>query len=112
MYSVGIKELKENPAALGRNLERREIALITKRGRPIGIVLPWDDRILEMGYRQTLALEAYADGMLTLGQLAEVLGRKRAETLELLGQLGVATIERSDADLDEELSALRSSSGE
>jgi predicted HTH domain antitoxin len=112
MYSIGIKELKENPSALGRELERREIALITKRGRPIGIALPWDDRILEAGYRQTLAIEAYSEGMLTLAQLADVLARSRAETLELLGRLGIATIERSDAELDEELTALRSHAGE
>jgi predicted HTH domain antitoxin len=108
MFSIGMKELKNNPKELGDHLEHSEPALITRRGRPIGIAVPWDDAILENGYRQTLAVRAFEEGTLTLGQLAEAMGLSREEALKLLGTLGIPYIERDAEELEEELAVLHS----
>jgi len=108
MFSIGMKELKNNPKNLGDHLEHKELALITKRGKPIGIALPWDDSILGQGYRQTLAVRAFEGGALTLGQLADTMEISREEALMLLKTLGIAYIQRDAEELEEELEVLRS----
>ena len=107
MTAIGIKELKDNPSVLTRTLESHNLSLLTKRGTPIGIALPWDDAIFENGYKQTLIVEAYRAGQISLSQLARSLKISTEMALEMMGRLGICMI---DGDIDDEIamvSALR-----
>ncbi|MGE4294171.1 MAG: UPF0175 family protein [Campylobacterales bacterium] len=112
MLTVGIKELKDNPAILTRSLEAHDISLLTKRGSPIGLALPWDDAIFANGYKETLAVNAYKAGLLTLSQLARTLGKSLEETLDLTAQLGILLIDHDAAETDREIEAARTIAGE
>lgn len=103
MQSVGIKDLQTNPAVMTRSLERDEFVLITKRGKPLGIAAHFEDQFLTHEFRDWISIKAYEQGDLSLGQLGEVLGRTRSQTLELLGVLGIAT---ADYDLSEDLETI------
>lgn len=106
MLSVGIKELKDNPSMLTRAAEDGELSILTKRGKPIGIMLPWSDEIMVKGYKEALSFEAYKNGLLTLSQLSEIIKKDKAETLQILGKMNIAYIDHQKTDIDEELAVL------
>lgn len=106
MLSVGIKELKDNPAILTRAAEDGELSILTKRGKPIGIMLPWSDEIMIKGYKEALSFEAYKDGLLTLSQLSQVIKMSKPQTLEILGKMNIAYIDHRKEEIDEELAVL------
>lgn len=105
MTTIGIKELKDNPAILTRTLEDHDVSLLTKRGHPIGIALPWDDAIFENGYKQTVLIEAYREGSISLSQLARSMKISTEEALEMTGLLGIFMI---DGDVEDEISMAHS----
>jgi predicted HTH domain antitoxin len=76
------------------------VSLLTKRGHPIGIALPWDDAMFENGYRQTVLIDGYKEGNLSLSQLARALEMTTEDALEMVGKLGISMI---DGDLEDEI---------
>jgi antitoxin (DNA-binding transcriptional repressor) of toxin-antitoxin stability system len=111
MLSVGIKELKDNPSMLTKAAQEGELSILTKRGKPIGIVLPWSDEIMIKGYKETLSFEAYKNGLLTLSQLSEIIKKEKAQTLQILGKMNIAYIDHQKTDIDEELAVLEKMRG-
>ncbi len=103
MQTLGIKSLQTNPALLTRSLESGEYSLITKRGEPIGIAVGFSSKIIDEGLQRFLALKAYENGDLSLGELASSLALTRLQTLETVGKLGIVT---ADYSLDDELTSL------
>lgn len=93
MQSIGIKELQINPAKLTNCLEAHEYSLITKRSKPIGIALAFDDEILTLGLQKALLFDAYRNSLLSLGQLSQSLKISKKETLLTLSLMGIDVIE-------------------
>ncbi len=88
METIGIKDLQVNPAKLTRALEAKEYALITKRSKPIGIAIAFDDAIIADGLQKALVIDAYAKGDLSLGQLCTALDIQKQEALKMLSLMG------------------------
>ncbi len=101
MLTIGIKELKNNPSILTKGVEDRdEYLFISKRGKPIAVAMSLDNEVFDHGFKKWVLIKAYKKGDLSLGQLAKALEQSYADTMEMLGVLGVAVI---DYDLDDEL---------
>ncbi len=101
MLTIGIKELKNNPSILTKGVEDRdEYLFISKRGKPIAVAMSLDNEVFDHGFKKWVLIKAYKKGDLSLGQLAKALEQSYADTMEMLGTLGVAVI---DYDLDDEL---------
>ena len=105
MQTIGIKDLQINPATLTRALESREYTLITKRSKPLGIALAFDDKIVTEGLRTALMIDAYQKSLLSLGQLSKALEMPKRETMKMLSLSGIDVI---DYDFKEELEDLDS----
>lgn len=103
MNVIGIKELQSNPGKLSHCLQNDEYLLITRRGEPLGVALPFSTQLMENGLKSWMSLKAFQTGDLSLGQLGKVLGKNKHETLELLGQLNIPL---ADYDLQEDLQTL------
>ena len=108
MQTVGIKELKTNPSVLSKAFDRRDYLLITRRGQPIGIATPFDDQMLDFGYRKWLALRAFQAGDLSLGQVARVFEKDKQQMMQLLAEFGVPL---ADYDLQEDLDTISALGG-
>jgi hypothetical protein len=93
MQTIGIKELQINPAILTKSLEARKYSMITKRSKPIGIAIAFDDEVLTLGLQKALLLEAYKNSLLSLGQLSKSLKVSKKETLLLLSLMGIDVID-------------------
>jgi len=93
MQTVGIKDLQVNPAKLTRSLEADEYTMITKRSKPIGLALSFNDTIITKGLKTSLMLDAYKKGLLSLGQVAEALNISKEKAMKLLSTMGIDVVE-------------------
>jgi len=98
--TIGIKELQTNPALLTRSLEADEYTMITKRSKPIGMALSFDDAIITSGLKTALMIDAYKKGYLSIGQLANALEMKQKEVMKLLSLMGMDVI---DYDFEDDI---------
>jgi len=105
MQTIGIKDLQINPATLTKALEAKEYTLITKRSKPIGIALAFDDKIVTEGLKTALMIDAYQKSLLSLGQLSKALDISKREMMKMLSLWGIDVI---DYDFKDELKDLDS----
>jgi antitoxin (DNA-binding transcriptional repressor) of toxin-antitoxin stability system len=105
MQTIGIKELKTNPAVLTKAMEAKEHLLISKRGKPFSLATALDDPLFDLGLKTWLLTRAYASGGLSLGQLARALDKSYADIAKLLTLLNIPVL---DYDLADELDTLES----
>ena len=105
MQTIGIKELKTNPAALTKAMEAQKYLLISKRGKPFALATALDSPLFDLGLKTWLLTRAYADGGLSLGQLARALDKSYSDIAKLLSLLNIPVL---DYDLADELDTLES----
>lgn len=106
MQTIGIKDLQTNPAILTRSLEANEYAMITKRSKPIGIAISFEDAIITDGLKTALMADAYQKGYLSLGQVSEALSLPKEKTIKMLSALGIDIIAYDFKDDLEEIESL------
>ncbi len=105
MQTIGIKDLQINPAILTRSLEAEEYTMITKRSKPIGIAISFDDKIVTQGLKTALMVDAYKNGYLSLGQVAKALDLSKEKTMKILSTMGVDVI---DYDFEDDMKSMDS----
>ena len=98
MQTIGIRDLQINPATLTKALEAKEYTLITKRSKPLGIALAFDDKIVTQGLKTALMIEAYQKSLLSLGQLSKALNISKRETMKILSLCGIDVIDYNFKD--------------
>ena len=100
-----VRDLRQRSGKLLRDAENGRLALITKRGRPAILAVPFDERLLGLGLHRSLALGLYEERHLTLVQAARLAGLSAEEFVVLLGETGVPAADYPTEELDEELAA-------
>ena len=105
MQSVGIKEIKTNPAIISKAIENHQYLLISKRGKPIAIATALDDKVFDFGLKKWILIKAFENGSLSLGQLARALEQSYEKTVKLLDLLRIPLL---DYDLNDELDTIDS----
>jgi len=98
MQVLGIKMLQTNPSLLTKSFDKKEFTIVSKRNRPIGVALAFDDNILSLGLKRALLLEAYKSGYLSLGQLSHELNLSKKETMNMLSNMGIDVINYDFSD--------------
>lgn len=98
MQTIGIKDLQINPAVLTRSLESNNYAMITKRSKPIGLAVSFNEKIIDKGLKTALMIDAYQKGYLSLGQLCKALDIHKEKALKMLALMGADSIDYDFAD--------------
>jgi len=106
MDSFSIRDLRERTGELVRDAEAGRLSVVTKRGRPVFIAVPFDDALLEHGVNVALAVKLFADGVVTLSRAARVAGMSTEAFIETLGLLAVPVVDYPPGELDRELDRL------
>lgn len=104
MKTIGIRELQKNPSNITKWLENNEYTIITKRNKPIGITISFNDKIITNGLKTSLLIEAYQNSLITLGEIAKVLNMSKEEVIKFLSTLGIDII---DYDFNEDLETIK-----
>jgi predicted HTH domain antitoxin len=105
MQTIGIKDLQVNPAILTRSLEADEYTMITKRSTPIGLAISFSDSIITDGLKTSIMVDAYKQGLLSLGQVAKALEMPKEKVMKMLSMMGIDVI---DYDFKDDLKSLDS----
>lgn len=105
MTTYSSRDLRENPAPMLRDLEAGQSPVITLRGTPVGIVVPFD-LVVEGGARLGLAIRLYAAGAVSLGTAARIAERSVEEFMEQVGRAGVVDVFSDVTRLEEDVAAL------
>jgi len=103
MNIIGIKDLQKNPTKLSQSFAQDDYLLITQKGKPVGVAVPFSHHLMEQGLQSWMSLKAFQSGHLSLGQLATILQKNKSETLKMLGQLNIPI---ADYDLAEDLQTI------
>ena len=93
MKAIGIRELQKNPSLMTKWLENKEYTIITKRNKPIGITISFDDNIITQGLKTSFLVEAYQNSLISLGELAKALNMNKKEIMKFLSSMGVDIID-------------------
>ena len=109
MNSIAIRELRNSPSNLTRSLEQDEYVFITKHGKPIGVAVPLSNDNLRFGLTRATALQAWKQGDLSLGKMAELLETSKAELRETLADMNLAILNEGADEAMEEAKKLLAS---
>jgi predicted HTH domain antitoxin len=103
MQTVGIRDLQVNPASFTRPLESNEFVMITKHGKPLGVATSFDNDVLQHGVMESIVLQAFERGDISLGQLAKSLKLTKGETMQYLSMLKIPV---TDYDFSEDIKGI------
>ena len=106
MYSVTIRDLKNNPSNMTKYLEEGQSVFVTKHGKPIGITIPFSEEMLAMGTMKAVALEQYKQGLISMGKMAELMGIEKHEAIMLLSDLKIDWLDYTKDELDDQVKVL------
>lgn len=98
-----VRDLRERTGELIHNAEAGKLSLVTKHGRPVFLAVPFNEDMLELGLQQALAIRLYCEKVLSLGKSARLAGAPLEAFIEKLGSLGIAAVDYSSGELEEEL---------
>lgn len=103
MQVFSIRDLRERSGELSREAEAGRLSLITKRGEPILVALPFTEAMLDSGVKAALAEYLFKEGVLSLGKAAKLAGMPYVLFSEYLSRRGVAVVDYPVEELEAEL---------
>ena len=105
MQTFSIRDLRERSGELTREAEAGHLSLITKRGQPVMVAVPFSDTLLDKGARVALAEHLFKDGVLSLSKAAKLAGMPYVLFSEHLSRIGIPVVDYSPDELEDELKA-------
>ncbi len=104
--TFSVRDLRERVGELTRDAESGRLALVTKRGRPLFVAVPFTEELLTEGVGFSLAMLLYREGVVTGARAATLAGMGLAEFLEEASNLGNPVVDYPPEELTEELKRL------
>ncbi len=103
MGCFSVRDLRIRSSELVKNAERGRVSIITKRGRPAALTLPFDRRLVELGLATDLALNLFERRLVTMAKAAKIAGVTLDAFMDLLAQTGAAAVDYPAGDLKKEM---------
>ncbi len=97
------RDLRNKSGELLKDAEAGQLSLITKHGKPAILAIPFDKLLVNYGVHRSMALHLFKSHQLTLAQSAKVADLDIESFIELLGQAGIAAVDYSPEELDDEI---------
>lgn len=104
--TFSVRDLRERIGELTHDAEEGRLALVTKRGRPLFVAVPFSEELLKEGIAFSLALQLYREGVVTAGRAATLAGMALAGLLEAVSHLEAPVVDYSPEEMAEELARL------
>jgi prevent-host-death family protein len=103
MDVFSVRELRAHSARLMRNAEEGKMAVLTKRGKPTALSIPFSERALELGVTRDLAVQLFENGSITLVKAAKLASISPSEFMQLLAQFDIPAVTLPPEDMDREM---------
>lgn len=98
-----VRDLRVNSSTLVREAEAGQVSIITKRGKPAVLALPFGSRLLEVGLDKDLALSLFERRLITMAKAAKLAGVTRDALMDLLAESGLVAVDYPAEELADEL---------
>ena len=107
MNTFSIRNLREHVGELVLSAETGSLSLVTKRGKPVFLAVPFDDEVIGLGLHVFLAMEAYQKGSVSLEKAAKMAKLSLEDFIERLAESNIPIINYQPNELKEELSIIK-----
>lgn len=97
------RDLRNNTGQLIRDAENGRLSLITKRGVPMILAVPFDSLLLNLGVNRSLALHLFEKKLVTLSQAAKIAQLSIDEFLEVLKETEINVVDYPSEEVDSDL---------
>ena len=88
-----VRDLRLRSSELVREAEGGQVSIITKRGKPAVLALPFDGRLLDLGVDKDLAITLFERRLLTLGKAAKLAGVTQDAFMDVLEAAGIVAVD-------------------
>jgi len=105
MQTFTIRELRERSGELSREAEEGRLSVVTRHGQPLFVSVPFTDELLQSGVHTVLAVSLFKAGQMTSARAAKLARMSLPQFLEHLSDQGIAVVDYSPTDLEQELTA-------
>lgn len=102
MFSV--RDLRLRSSDLVREAEAGQVSVITKRGRPAVVAVPFGTRLVDRGLDKDLALALFEQGLITMAKAAKLAGVTQDVFMDLMAEAGSVAVDYPAEELTDELS--------
>ena len=106
MDVFSVRDLRINSSTLLKGAEEGRLSLITKRGRPSALAVPFDERLCKLGVNRDLALHLFEAGSVSLAKAAKIAGVSIDQFLSLLASAGIPAVDYPPEELDDEMKVM------
>ena len=98
-----VRDLRVRSTELVRDAEAGRLSVITKRGKPSALTIPFDRRLVDLGLDKDLALALFEKKLVTMAKAAKIAGLTLDAFMDLLAQTGTPAVDYPTSELNEEL---------
>ena len=98
-----VRDLRLRSSELVRDAEAGQISIITKRGKPAVLALPFGSRLLNLGVDKDLALALFERRLVTLAKAAKLAGVTQDAFMDLVANAGLVAVDYAPDELTDEL---------
>ncbi len=102
MY-FSVRDLKTHTSSMIRDAENGCVSIITKRGKPTALTLPFDRRLVDLGVGKALALVLFQNGLITLQKASRLADMPLDEFMDLLAEHDITAVDYPPEELDDEM---------
>ncbi len=103
MDTFSVRDLREHTGALIHGAEAGKLSIVTKRGHPVFLAVPFTDELITLGLRQAIAIQLYKESVLTLVKATKFAGVSLEVFIKTLSDLKISVIQYTMEDVDQEL---------
>lgn len=103
MDTYSIRDLRERPGEIVREAEQGHLSMVTKRGHPIFIAVPFDESLVTLGLNKYMSLCMLKEGHITLRQAAKIANLSIEEMISLAGLMNITLVDYPVEQLMEEV---------
>ncbi len=98
-----VRDLREHTGSLIHDAEKGKLSLVTKRGRPVFLAVPFNKHLIELGLHVSLAVTLYKKHLITLEKAAKLADKSLEDFIEILGKLNISIVNYSKKELSKEI---------
>ncbi len=98
-----VRDLRTRSSEMVRDAEAGRLSVITKRGKPAALTLPFDRRLVELGFAKDLALFLFERRYITMAKAAKIANLTLDAFMDMLAQTNTVAVDYPPEELDDEM---------
>lgn len=103
METFTIRDLRLRTGELVRRAEAGKLSVVSKRGQPVFVAVPFEEGLIEKGVRVELAVKLYEEEIVSLGRAAKVAALTLGEMVDELGRRKIPVVRHDAGEIRKDL---------